>query len=122
MENVVFEQPHPALAREVSCIVSAGGIVADVPTAKLHLQPFGSVVRKCYLNLDYINPRPGIPVPIRRVSYPGPGSNVEVTVTTQLPANLAVGDYVEIYGSDVSNFNSRFKVTDLLPVGFCSSF
>ena len=63
------------------------------------------------INFDYINPRHGNPVKIGSSVYSS-GTN-DVTVTTEFPADVVVGDYVEIHGSDKTPLNGRFQVTGI---------
>lgn len=84
-EDCVFEQPFTGPAREVTALVASGGIYGD-GVHPLHLQPVGAVTRHCYLNFDFVNPKPGNPVPIRLASSTGSS----VTLTTRFPHHLAV--------------------------------
>lgn len=112
IEDCIFEQPYPGPGREVTCTVLGGGLATvNDPVNKLHLQPFGSVLRNCYFNFDYINPRPGNPVKVCSSSFE-PG---KVTVNTEFPADVQVDDYVEIYGCNAVSLNGRHKIAELLP-------
>lgn len=85
MEDCVFEQPFPGPGREVTCAVMAGGVHPNAtgasPAEALHLQPMGCVIRNCYFNFEYINPRPGNRVKVSSSSY----DSGKVTVTTEFP-------------------------------------
>jgi hypothetical protein len=115
MEDCVIEQPYPGPAREVTQVVGGGVATWANPNPpfnqKLHLEPFGCGIRNCYMNFDFVNPRPGNPIPIFSISYTGSAPNVDATVTTLFPLDVAVNDYVEMYGNSVTTLNGRFKVT-----------
>jgi hypothetical protein len=108
MEECIIEQPYPSPSREVTFVVG-GGIGAAVPPNPLHLQPFGCGMRKCYMNFEFTNPRPGYPVPIDSISYSGTAPNVTATVTTRFShnTNLAAKDYVEFIGSSDPAFANQ---------------
>jgi hypothetical protein len=108
IEDCVIEQPYPSPAREVTQVIGSG--VGDFPGSnRLHLEPLGCAIRNCYMNFDFVNPEPGNPVAIDSISYSGSAPNVDASVTTRFPVGVAVGDYVEIYGNDVSALNGGSK-------------
>lgn len=110
MENCIIEQPFSGPGREVTNVV-AGGVAttADgVIGTRLHLEPFGCGIRDCYMNFEFINPRPG-----NAIAIDDPldlSVSAEVTVKTRYPHRFYPGDYVEITGGGVPELNKRFLV------------
>lgn len=111
IRDCVFEQPQIGPAREVTCAVLGGGIyagaiaLADQP---LHLQPVGAVIRDCYFNFEFINPRNGLIIPVQKITWSNTSS--VITIETQFPHNLSAQfkDFVEVKGSPVGVYNGRF--------------
>src|ERR1041384_6028760 len=90
----------------------AGGMdPADAPPTKLHLQPVSPVLRRCYLNMEYVNPRNGAQIPVRKVT--STSGSAGIVLETQFPHNASAfwKDYVEIKGASNSAYNGRFRVT-----------
>lgn len=115
-EGCIFEQPFAVPGREVTCAVVGGGINGGADPARgerLHLQPMGCAIRNCYFNFEYTNPRPGSPVRIAGSVY-NP-TTADVTVSTEVPADVQPGDFVEITGSDKPALIGRWLVKAPLP-------
>lgn len=121
VEDCIIEQPDTSPAREITCLVVTGGInvsadpsytLPDGRSERLHLQPSACVVRNCYINLEYINPRQGRPILIDSISYSGTAPDVIATIRTRFPHNVnkKSGDFVSFIGAADSRLARRFPV------------
>lgn len=112
IEDCIVEQPFCCSAREVtSCVVGSGVNPGAIPPDKLHLQPFGNVIRNCHFDFDFINPRNGPENAVTGVTYSG---TKFVALATLFPHNVsaAAGDFVEVKGAAVAAYNGRWPVTE----------
>ena len=109
-EDCIFEQPYPSNARETTCVVAVAangdsGSVWTVPT-------FAGLIRNCYFNLEYINPRSGNPVRVHSITPPVLPDTL-ATIQTRFPHNVKANDYVELMTSQ-SALNKRWKVEEIV--------
>ena len=113
IENCVIEQPYPGPGREVTFVVGGGVATWAVPPDKLHVEPFGCGIRDCYMNFDFVNPRPGNPIAVDTFQIDNTQQE-NVIVTTRFPHRLFKGDFVEFTGGGVSGWNNKlFRVSSI---------
>lgn len=96
-EDCIMEQPYPSNAREVTNVMVGGllnGVRADQnPPEALHRQPAASLMRRNYLNYDFINERPGNQIRVKQVEILGTVAPVTVRITCQFPHLVKAGEF-----------------------------
>jgi hypothetical protein len=105
IEDCIVEQPFHSNARETTVFSLNTGF--DPNAAKL-IPSLGCGIRRCYEDLDYVNPRPYPALQVRRVVYT---TGLQQQIDTLYPHVLQENDYVEISGAEgITAYNGRFKV------------
>jgi hypothetical protein len=102
VEDCIAEQPFLSNARESTVICANGGVPGS-----------GTVLRNSLVDGVFRNPGPYPKLQVTALSYVGD----VVTLQTQWPHCMQVGDYILISGSDVTVFNHRFKL-DFDPIDY----